>query len=552
MCAGVWVFGRSIPLPLWLIAVVIAAGFWRWPFALEPVPASARIGLRDIAVTILISAPSIVNLIGTWRGEFPTSGDQFVHNSYDIEAFELWWPWLWIAGVVAIAAVARNATSLAPLVGFAAVAILAMFDIRGGFVVRYPALLHFFTVPFRALMPARYPIDIERLVNIAAIPVWLLVLRPRLLGRRVDLFAITAGTLLFWQKDVVYYMTSAYLEPWAFVLMLTAAEALMRGVPMWIALTLIGTAALFKDQMIIALPVAALLFFSRRNAILATIAMMPFALWALRAGSNVLRGAGLAAVPLDHASKWIQRVTVQFQSVLPVIALAVVTLIVLAFRNRGALALLIAAIADAAIFFFSPMQREWPGYPRVTLVPLAFVAVALAFALERFGRKALIAAAAIVVLNIIPLAPFLGTAFATSDERNFFEHRDAPIFYPVREILDHQHIVPMGGRVDILYNARHIRGVNFPVLMQDAYPDLAARYRLQVKSFASMDQRCRCTSGVANLAVFIRFAGLGAARPERAAIEAEAAQCRSILAATCHRQITVQHNGAIVGVLAAQ
>lgn len=562
LAAGVWVFGRTVPLAALAAAVVAVAAIWKWPFALEMPEERARIGIRDVALTLCIAAPSMVNLAGSWHKEFPTSGDQFVHNGYGLEAYNFWWPWGWLAAIVAIAmaivAVRRNARSVLPFLGFMALAILARFDFEAAFVVRYPSMLHFMAVPFRAILRGASPIDIERLINTASIPVWLLVLRPRLLGRNVDLTAAAAGLLLFWQKDDVYYMSSGYLEPWAIVLLLTAGEHLIRfrETGLWRPLLLIGTAALFKDQAIITLPIVAVVFFPRRNVLphLATVAAaaLPFGLWALHPGSNVFRAAGFLAVPLrQHAAMWAGRVSLQFGTALPVAATAVAALIALALRNRGALALLLAAVADWALFFFSAVQREWPGYPRTNLVPLAYAALALGFVLEPLHRKALFAVAAIAALNAVPLVPFLAEAFEVSDERNFFEHHDAPIYYPIREILDRQTLVPARGSVDVLYNGRRLYSFYFPGMLGDEYPDLASRYRMRMQSFAGAPERCRCTATEAKLAVFIRFKGPGAARPERGAINAEAARCRSFLEATCGRRITVTHDGAVVGVLGA-
>ena len=61
-------------------------------------------------------------------------------------------------------------------------------------------------------------------------------------------------------------------------------------------------------------------------------------------------------------------------------------------------------------------------------------------------------------------------------------------------------------------------------------------------SFRGDVARCRCTSGAAQLAVFIAFHNFGATMPQRAAIEAESAQCRAAMVATCVDWFTPKQN----------
>ncbi len=484
-------------------------------------------------------------MIATWRQEFPTSGDQFLHNGYALEAYAFWWPWPFLAAVAAIVATIialwRNPRSPLPLIGFLVLAGLAACAFRGGFAGRYPALLHFFSIPFRLVIPAPTPIAIERLVNTLSIPVWLLILRPKFVGRGVDLGAILTGTFLFWQKDVIYYVTSGYLEAWAIVLLLTAGEHLVRfgGQAIWRPLLLLGTAAVIKDQAIITLPLVALVFFPRQGRLpyLATVsaAVTPFALYAMHPMANVWRGSAyvsLAQAFGPHAPQWGERVALQFGAALPVAAMAVGALLVLAFRNRGAAALLAAAALDATVFFFAAAQQHWPGYPRTNLIPLAYAA--LAFGVLVQGRRALGLAAVVLTtaLNAMPLAAFMSSAFGPSDGRNFFEHIDAPIFYPIAEVMAKQTLVAPGQTIEILNNGKRIWPLYYPGLFVEEYPALSVRYRVRVGSFRDMPERCACSGDVAKLAVFVRFTNLGANLPARAAIE-RPSSCTAIHPSPC-------------------
>jgi hypothetical protein len=558
LVAGVWV---NVPSIAFVPAILLLLGHSDWRLSLELPEVHARPGLRDVAVTLLIAAPSLVNLAATWRQEFPTSGDQFLHNAYALEAYDFWWPYAWLAAVVAMLGVAltlrRNPQSQLPGFGMVLLALLAFAGIRGSFSDRYPALLHFLSVPFRALLPVPTPIAIERLVNTLSIPAWLLLLRPRLLGRNVDLAATATGLLLFWQKDVVYYVTSGYLEPWAVVLLLTAGEHLLRfeREALWRPLLLVGTAALIKEQAILALPVVAIGFFPRRDRIvyLLTVAAaaVPFALYAAHPMANLWRGAGFVWPSATHAALWRARVLLQFGTALPVVAAAFVILLLLAFSNRGAAALALAAALDIGILYFAAAQQAWPGYPRTNLIPLAYAAVALGYLIERF-RWPVLALALIFTLNTIPLLPFLRAGFDPSDARNFFEHTDASIFFPIRETLGQQTIVQPGRTVEILNNGKRVWPLFYPGPFAEQYPDLAARYDVRLVSFRGLPERCACSGDAAKLAVFVRFTNLGTNLPSRPAIETEAAKCRAAMEKTCARRTTVTHDGTIVAMLGAR
>src|SRR6266850_5561321 len=101
--------------------------------------------------------------------------------------------------------------------------------------------------------------------------------------------SLAVGVFLFWQKDVVYYFSSGYLEPWAIVLLLTAGEHLVRfdSAMIWKPLLLLGAAAMIKEHVIISLPVVALFYFPIRSSwqerlryiVIVAVAVSPFTLF---------------------------------------------------------------------------------------------------------------------------------------------------------------------------------------------------------------------------------------------------------------------------------
>jgi len=509
--------------------------------------------MTDGLGTLAIAAPTFIYLAATWRQEFPYSGDQSYHNGEGAEAFALLWPWWWIAGAIAIVAVvvcARRGFRYAPPIALviAAVAGLA-FHHPYSFAARYPGTLHVLAAPLRAL-PLASPMNAERLLNAASIPVWLLVLRPRLLGRNVDLFALAAGALLLWQKDDVYYFTSGYLEPWAIVLVLTAAEHLVRfgREEIWRPLLLLGAAAMVKEHVVIALPVVAVVFFHKALLPYAASAIAPFFLFSrLRALFRPWSATApdfAAAIAPARLAEYAQRIEVQFGIAgLIVVALALIALAVLATRSRPFLALFSIAFADATFFLFARVMHFWPGTPRLNMVWLAMAAIAAGFVAERARSLAIVLL--IVIANAIPLAPFVRDAFRPDTARNFVEHSDAPVFYPLREALSG---VKPGERVAFLNNGKWMFETFYPGPIGEQYTDLLSR--VDVISFKGAPERCRCTAGhAAVFAGFIRFTNLGATLPQRAAIEAEAARCREELERSCGRTRAIVHEGVLTGVV---
>jgi len=572
LVSGVWI-GTPAQFPItWLVVLVVGVVTHLVSFRL-PVPAggTAEIGARDALLTIVASGPALLYLTATWSQEFPYLGDQWLHNANSIEAYSFWWPWCWIGAAVAIAVVGwrirREKSTWAALAGLAVVCAAGLVEPSTlSFAGRYPGTLHFVSVPFRAVMHPTSPLNVERVLNMLAIPVWLLVLRPRLLHRRVDVFAMTAALFLFWQKDNIYYFTSGYLEPWAVVLLLTAAEHLIvyREEAVWRPLLLLGLAAMVKEQLILALPIVASVYFPwrdvhRRQAehlLVATVAATPFLLF-LRA-RETFKTWGVAspvasALSSEHAAAFRNRIALQFGAAIPLLIAALVFLLVLAVRRRAFAALFLIAAADAIVIYVASILQPWAGYPRLNLVPVAAMSLALGsvaallFARSRGAGLALVGL--VIALNAIPLVPAMRDSFRPSSARSFIEHSDAPLFFPIRQALRDASL-PNQSRVDVLTNGKRIFQFFWAGPLEDQYPDLAARYRLRSGSFTGDVSRCGCVDpAVAKLAVFIRFTNLGENIPERRPTEEEAARCVAEMVRTCSQTRSVVNEGVTVGML---
>jgi hypothetical protein len=576
LVSGVWIGTPALFPFAWIAALAVGAVSQTLTFQL-PLPDGARVraNWRDALLASAASAPAFVYLIATWREEFPYLGDQHPHNAYGLEAYAFWWPSGWIAAVVAIAFVTsrvlRNENSPSALIALAIVAAVGlMLPQPLSFIGRYPGTLHFFSIPLRAVMNMASPLDVERLLNALAIPAWLLLLRPFVLRRHVDLFAVGVAALLLWQKDDVYYFTSGYLEPWAVVLLLTACEHLIRfgAAAVWRPLLLIGAAAMVKEQMILALPIVTAVYFPLRGSrraqvehlLVAAVALTPFVLfWRVRGYFKTWAVASPVpneALTATHFALFRQRIALQFDVALPLVIAALVVLLIFAMRRRAFAALLFIAAADLVVMYFAKVLQSWAGYPRLNLVPLAMAAVALGYAAELLAQRTRIAGAMIIVtavaLNCFGLAPAIRDTFRPSTARNFFEHFDAPVFFPIRETLadaDRKGWIAPRSRIDVFSNGKRIFQNFWAGPLEDQYPDLTARYRLRSASFAGTPARCRCSDpSIAHLAVFIRFTKLGANIPPRRAIEAEATECEAEMRRTCRRVFEVRNEGVLVGV----
>ena len=254
-----------------------------------------------------------------------------------------------------------------------------------------------------------------------------------------------------------------------------------------------------------------------------------------------------------HMTEFFARAQLQFGAALPLVLVAIAALLYFAFRGRAFAALLAAAVIDWAFFFSAGMQQQWTGYPRISLVPLAYAAIALGFLVESLGgRSRAIAIAVIATVNAFVLIPFIAAATRSDTSRNFIEHVEVPIFFPIRESIargERAGFIAPHDTIALLNNGKNFSNDFYPGPMPDLYPDLAARHPTRIQSFARDPQRCRCSGQGANIAIFIRFENLGTSHPKRAMIESEAEQCRQEMRATCRRTMPIENEGVIVGMI---
>lgn len=427
-------------------------------FALRP-----RLSALSLLIGLTICWPSLLWLVGTAGEEFPFTGDHDTHMGYARAATRFWsLRLLPLLAIVWLLLRQRRKTGKISLhTGLFAAIALAILGLwpwaEMAWAYRYPAVGQLLIFPIKSWswwLQLPQPLLANRIGQWLSLPIWLFVLRPRLLGRLPDLPVLALGLAVYWQKDVVLYATSPYLEPWALVFCLLAAEWLLSRPreQAWLAWLLIGLAALVKEQAILLLPFAVLASgralwqqpLAHARVLLA--AALPFALyWAARTGSGVWR----QAKPASWAEIWtdqrlhtfMARVELQFGWLLPVLLLIVAVLLCDAWKRRSWLVPLLLAAAMFQIFFFfsDQISLPWAGYPRFHLVPLALItAGVLALRHATLPQRAIVCTLAIAAAtaNVRTGLPTMSEALQRPEEaRNFIEHSDSPLYFPVRSLL---------------------------------------------------------------------------------------------------------------------
>ena len=435
------------------------------------------------AVGAAVSAAVFGFLALTWRQEFPFVGDHDYHLSQSSCGFHFWRKWYlplglsvggagfilyrwrkyWVALVVLLCLVAAG-------------------YLRGHqqllFTERYPGAFHFLFFPIGMLSHRFHwisPLNALRLTNALSVPCWIFLLRPLLLGRRSArdaLVALPFGLFVFFQSDVVYYGTSAYLEPWSLVFVALALENAILGdaARQWKTYLFIGTAAVIKEQAILLLPffVAATLPLGsaeqgragrgmRRLAMVsATVSGVPFVLYyLLRRSAGIWRTVGIApmneAATLPRAQEMLHRFYRQFDTGIVAVLLLIVVagwLVVTRAGGRRLYGFLLAGAAfQVLFFFFDKISMPWTGYPRFHLMPLVVVGAPFfagaTYLLSRRRHWAFVAlCASVVACNARPLASLFAARLQGDSRQNFFEHYDAPVYFPISRLAQ---AMPRGG-----------------------------------------------------------------------------------------------------------
>jgi hypothetical protein len=517
-----------------------------------------------VAATILC-ALHLGHVLVTAREEFAFGGDEGYHLSAT-RAFALYYvraaPFLALS--LAVFAIARwkrfpYAASAAMAALLASSFLLPASELFG----RYPTGFYHLSAPLNAAFDIAgipYPATANHLVNVLSLPAWLFVLRPLVVGRLPDWQVLPIALLIYFQAPSFVYVGSALLEPWAFVFLLLALEALAAFPPddRWRAVLLASAATFFKETAVLLLPaiwlVACVRWDGARPSLrehaitVGVVALTPFAVYyAVRMDAEVHRGVAVAAAEQvwqpARLAQWLT--TVRAQLGLPAM-IAVATIFVAALRH---FVWVLTAVAVALFFYVDALSIPYTGYGRFLAYSLLAVCGALFAITYRITNRRALAALSfgIAALQALPVSQVLALDFRPDYERNSLEWNRGSIRLPIRTLIERVPAAPGGG-------PRAIRVVASPTdltSLQVAYPDLADQYELRRGPGAASECVCR-DNAEAVLGVFEWPAHLGDSAEARANFESFGSACLKQIETTCLAyEAERDRRGAVVGVIGA-
>ncbi len=539
---GNWLQLDDAGIPVWtallvFVVVVTIPG----AIGVEPRPLKTFFqGIRGdgypAAVAAILSAafPVFALLALTWEQEFPYVGDQHFHLDIDRATYYFVRDHLWELSGILLTLV------FCMLLGWVRIWLLAAFmfflawsytEVAPHYLVRYPGAGRFLVAPFFHLAENygwNSMLNAARLANAFGILAWLLVLRPLIVRRWPDWSIAPVAAAFFFQAEVAYYFTSSYLEPWSLIFVLLAIEHHMRfgeePARTGTAMLMIGFAAVIKEAAIFMLPIIWLSGrpwrFGPRQVLITVVtgvaAAAPFLVYyAIRshAGERPFR-----MVEPDQFITIDKLVETYYQLDFHYgwggLLLSTVLLSWLVFnvfggtRRASALMLLGGILFYQAFNYLEATSLGYAGYTRYYLFPYLLLCAGLLF-LQRHNerhRGSVIAATAVAVsiaLNAQVLFPYYAKTRQHDAVRNFTEHYDAPVFMPIRTLVD-KAAISGALRENERITINNPLAWGMPSIGLN-YPDLSRRYKLVVEE--NVDCVCRPEKSVI-LQPFVFMGGL--------------------------------------------
>ena len=568
--SGAWTHLDEIGWAGWLALALVAvcdryAPPLRWR---RPSPRSHAIERAPLVAAAAICALFLGHLALTWRDEFGFGGDEGYHLSatrtfalYFMRAGPLLAAVMVVYGVLRLKRIRYAATiALGGLVAASyALPPSALFG-------RYPTGFYLLSTPLNVLFEALhspYPYTANHVMNVLSVPSWLFVLRPLIIGRWPDWRVLPVALLMYFQPPALVYVASALLEPWAFVFVLLAAEALVALEPddRWIAVPLCVMASCFKETAILLLPTVWLLAFvtwrNGRPSIrpgglqLGATAVAPFIVYyAVRRGVQIERGYEVAGAASTWTSARVQEWVTNVRAQLGLGGMIAVGAATVLAARYGAI-WIATAIALAVFFFVDAGSLPYTGYGRFLAYSLMAVCAAVfagAYRLADDRRAMLVICAALFLLQAVPVTRMLALDLQPNHERNSLEWTGSLIRMPIRALSSRLPQIEGGAQV------KRVRVIAFAsdlISLKVAYPDLAARYELigDLQPAATPDCRCRDNTE-AVLAVFEWPAHFGDTPEARAIYTQTSAVCVKHIEMSCvTRAVNTDRSGATVGAM---
>ena len=489
---------------------------------------------RALLCTGFICIPVLYFLVATWNQEFPHLGDHEYHYWANTVAYSeimansgLYRSFLFLF----LAAIITGYTRLGICI---AVAVLFYFDVGAemhGIFSRYPAGARLLAFPFLHLSTVQAwesPLNAGRLANSLAVPIWLLVLRPLLLGRWPGWLILPVGLLVFYQAETVYLFTTAYIDPWAAIAVLLAAELLLRAEQQsdyLKACLVLGVGAVIKEQLVFIIPWVWMAGkpWLRDNGqkllaiIIGACSVLPFLLYYFVRRSSGFSRYDYVGIEQIFSGQWQaefwHRVVYHFGEIglVMLVLLALFWVFILVNKNtkpyRFSLLMLFGALVSLILLFNLDVGgMAFTGYPRFYLPILVLLAAPL-FLLDRItiqtntNKRILFVACVIILVGNLPaLSSLLVKTQGPDAARNFSEHYDAPIYLPITTLIKAA-TLDGGLQAGQAVYIRHVTGGNQPAFV---YPHLLRSHPVEMLH----ELACNCNHGGATLLPYVYPAGL--------------------------------------------
>lgn len=557
-------------------------------------------------------APATLGFVASIAQEFPFAGDSAFHISVHYRTALFWispiaspvdapgpfalpglsvWSLLKTRAIDFFAVVAI--VGLLLRLGFPRAALAVAATLAGVWAIvdswpfqRYPGLVYFLGVPFNLAVGAVLPFETTlgpRFVSFLALPCWLFLLRPWIVGRVPDLRGTVTAIFLFWAERQIYWQSAPYLESWAICFLLLGLESVVErdrdGAA--IGCLCVGLAACAKEQAILFLPFVWLAGKPwRRTAapdwtqadwiVVGAAASLPFLFHlGLRTGAGGARNLGAGGIEIGAvvagASDFLVGIARYYGDgfYLPLIVALIGAFAGLANAKRrgGLLACLGGSIA---ILFLHGLDSagsdgSFAGYYRFAEPLLPALALCAGVAIESLGdrRRGAIALGIWTSIHLPGAVAGVRTMAGPSELRSGFEDGNGALFVPVRNLM----------------NSASVAGVldrSTPIDLATPTPFIAshpaARRGYDLRFVDAIGFSCVCNAErPAAMAVYLRrnpaagpFAGVRrvteipvapGTRAEPGEIPAAFPACRASLEATCRYVAVRDVDGQPLGIL---
>lgn len=516
-------------------------------------------GTSLLFISVICLLPIIVFFLATWVQEFPHLGDHEYHlwgNRVSYQAIQYNDAVLLVSLMMMIAAYFFGMLRLALI----AVAVLLVStgvwhlfpehiasSVKGIF-SRYPGGARVLAHPFvhmSYVFEWNDPLNTGRLTNVLSIPIWLLILRPLIIGRLPSFAILPFILMFFWQAEIVYQFSSAYLDIWSVVFILLAVEKLIVSQTdldllddngYLKACLLLGVACAFKEPAVFIIPWFWLAGWSISSfkgtdfryigerlyhaVIVGFASVLPFLVYYIVRKSFGVSRYTVRGFDYFLTGDWFSeignRIAFHFGA-LGVVVLCLIALLWLAIlflpiwraQRWMMLCILGALITQVFLFNWDEGGVSFTGYFRFYLLALVLFfspIIVISASKERLGQhfsKMLFALSAVILVGNSPTLYATAVSLTEPDSaRNFNEHYDAPIYLPIRSLIKTAEKAGVLEGENRAIHINHVTDWNQPAFV---YSDLLVKYKLNVRK----EIKCACSLETPTiLAPFVHIMGL--------------------------------------------